>query len=107
MDTATALWAAAIGAGTALVTVTLFGALVGRRFRTRARSRGFGGPPWAFAGAHAHAHGPGHPHARMRMMAAAGGACGGGWGGRCEGRRRPGADEQPEASAAPAEPAEA
>jgi hypothetical protein len=95
MDTATALWAAAIGAGTALATVVLFGALAGRRFRKRARSRGFDGPPWAFAAAHG--HGPGHRHGHDHMHMHGGGPCG---------RRGPG--ERGEATdAAAAEQAEA
>jgi hypothetical protein len=62
MDISTALWAAAIGAGASLATIALFGAVAGRRFRTRMHARrrggGFGGPPWAYAGAgHRHAHG--------------------------------------------------
>ena len=99
MDISTALWAAAIGAGASLATIALFGAVAGRRFRNRARRRGFGGPAWA----HAHAGHGGRcaGHAKFAM------AGGHGSHGRCA--RRGDASDAPatDADASVTEQAEA
>jgi hypothetical protein len=99
MDTSTALQAAAIGAGASLATIALFGAVAGRRFRSRARAmRGFGGPAFAQAG-------PGGRCAHHAKFAMAGGH--GHWQGRCARRGDVSDATATDADAAASEPAEA